>query len=319
MSGSIPSVLSGHVLALAGGVGGAKLAVGLARVLPPEKLTIVVNTGDDETFHGLHVSPDLDTMMYALAGLTNRDTGWGVACDSFNGLEMLGRYGAPTWFNLGDKDLATHVRRTELLKQGYSLSEVTRELCQRLSIRHGVVPMSDEGVRTIVETEEGDLSFQVYFVKRQCQPVVKGIDFQVTPGAQASPGFFDALSEATSLVFCPSNPFLSIAPILAVPGVRERIESFSGTRVAVSPIVGGEALRGPAAKLLGELGHEVSCAGVARQYRGLCDIFVIDEADRPQAEAIGGLGMRAEIAPTVMATDEDKVRLAAHICRLLAS
>ena len=317
--------MTGPIVALAGGVGGAKLALGFARVLPPEELTIVVNTGDDEVFHGLHVSPDLDTMMYALAGLTNPDTGWGVTDDSFNALGMLSRYGGPTWFNLGDKDFATHIRRTELLRQGWSLSEVTQELCQSLGIRHRIVPMSDDRVRTIVETDEGHLSFQVYFVKRQCQPIVRGVHFQndsgldlgQAQGANASPGFLSAMEGASALVFCPSNPFLSIAPILAVPGVRDRIASFSGTRVAVSPIVGGEALRGPAAKMLNELGHDVSCVGVARQYMGLCDIFLIDEVDACHADTINSLGMRAEVAPTVMDTDEDKVRLATHICSLI--
>ena len=305
------------ILALAGGVGGAKLALGLSRILPPENLTIVVNTGDDEVFHGLHVSPDLDTMMYALAGLTNPDTGWGVVGDTFNTLEMLGRYGAPTWFNLGDKDFATHVRRTQLLNQGLSLSEVTDTLCRSLGIRHSIVPMSDARVRTVVETDEGDLAFQVYFVQRQCDPVAKGIHFESADGISPSWGFLTALENAHSIVFCPSNPFLSVAPILSVPGVRDRIASFPGTRVAVSPIVGGEALRGPAAKLLEELGHDVSCLGVAKQYQGLCDIFLIDEVDRHHAHAIEKLGMRVEVAPTIMLTDEDKVRLATHLCQLL--
>ena len=317
--------MTGPILALAGGVGGAKLALGLARVLAPEKLTIVVNTGDDEVFHGLHVSPDLDTVMYALADLTNPHVGWGVVEDSFNGLGMLGRYGGPAWFNLGDKDLATHVRRTELLRQGWPLSEVTRELCQRLGVQHRIVPMSDDIVRTIVETEEGDLSFQIYFVKRQCQPVVKGIHFEnaegltlsESNGARPSPEFLEALDVASALVFCPSNPFLSIAPMLAVPGIRGRIESFSGTRLAVSPIVGGEALRGPAAKLLEELGYDVSCVGVASQYCGLCDIFLIDTVDTCHAQAISTLGMRAEVAPTVMVSEEDKVNLANRVCSLL--
>ena len=305
-------------MALAGGVGGAKLALGLARVLPPEKLTIVVNTGDDEVFHGLHVSPDLDTVMYALAGLTNPETGWGVAGDTFNCHGTLGSYGGPTWFNLGDKDMATHIRRTELLRQGWSLSQVTEELSRRLGVEHRIVPMSDDKVRTIVETDEGDLTFQVYFVKRQCRPAVKGIHFDNAEAARPSPGFLDALEGAAALVFCPSNPFLSIAPILAVPGVRERIASFSGSgpRIAVSPIVGGEALRGPAAKLLRELGHNVSCLGVARYYQGLCDIFLIDEVDRHYLDSIRGLGMRAEAAPTIMVSDEDKIRLATQICRL---
>ena len=302
---------------MAGGVGGAKLALGLARVLPPEELTIVVNTGDDEVFHGLHVSPDLDTMMYALAGLTNQETGWGVAGDTFKVLDMLGRYGSPTWFNLGDIDFATHIRRTQLLNQDLSLSEVTREMSLSLGVRHRIVPMSDDRVRTIVETEEGAMSFQVYFVQRRCEPVAKAIHFDNAEQARPSQGFDAALKEARALVYCPSNPFLSIDPILAVPGVRDGIESFSGTRLAVSPIVGGEALRGPAAKLLGELAHDVSCLGVARQYVGLCDIFVIDEMDGHYANAIRDLGLGVEVAATVMETDEDKIRLASHICRLL--
>lgn len=307
------------VLALAGGVGGAKLALGLSKVLPPDMLTIVVNTGDDEVFHGLHVSPDLDTVMYALAGLTNPETGWGVVGDTFSGLEMLGRYGSPTWFNLGDRDLATHIRRTELLRGGCTLSEVTLELAGSLGVRHTMVPMSDDPVRTVVETDQGDLAFQVYFVKRQCQPVAMSIRFEGTEMACAAPGFLCALEEAGAIVFCPSNPFLSVAPILAVPGVRERIASFSGTRVAVSPIVGGEALRGPAAKLLEELGHDVSCVGVARQYQGLCDVFVLDDVDRCYSDAVTKLEMKAALAPTVMATDEDKVRLAQQILEMVES
>ena len=309
--------MSGSILALAGGVGGAKLALGLARILTPEDLTIVVNTGDDEVFHGLHVSPDLDTMMYALAGLTNLDTGWGVIGDSFNALGMLKRYGSTAWFNLGDKDFATHIRRTQLLSQGMTLSEVTQDLCRCLDIRHPIVPMSNDPVRTIVETDEGSLTFQVYFVKRQCEPVATGIRFQGDSEAVASPGFLEALDRATGIVFCPSNPFLSIAPILAVPGIKERIASFSGARLAVSPIVGGTALRGPAAKLLSELGHDVSCAGVAAQYNGLCDIFLIDDVDRCHTSSIEDIGMRAATAPTIMTTDEDKVRLARRVLTLL--
>ena len=231
--------MSGPVLALAGGVGGAKLATGLAKVLPPEELTIVVNTGDDEVFHGLHVSPDLDTMMYALAGLTNQETGWGIAGDSFSSLEMLGRYGGPTWFNLGDRDLATHIRRTELLGLGWSLSQVTGELCQRLGVRHSIVPMTDGGVRTIVDTDEGEMSFQVYFVKHQCRPVANGFHFEYGSDTGASEGFLAALDEAAFLVFGPSNPFLSIAPILAVPGVEDRIKAFLRDQSRRQPYSGG--------------------------------------------------------------------------------
>ncbi len=311
--------MSLSVLALAGGVGGAKLAVGLSHALPPERLTIVVNTGDDETFHGLHVSPDLDTVMYALAGLTNTVTGWGVSGDTFQALAMLGRYGNTTWFNLGDKDLATHIKRTQLLNEGYTLSDVTRELCSLLGVRHPVVPMTNDPLRTMVDTDEGELAFQVYFVQRRCEPKANRIRFDGMGGAALSPGFQTALESADVLVFCPSNPFLSVAPILAVQGVRETISQFHGPRIAVSPIVGGEALRGPAAKLLQELGHDVSCVGVARQYLGICDVFVIDEVDEAHAPAIEELGMRVETAPTVMETDWDKTRLAMRILDIAES
>ena len=310
-----------NILALAGGVGGAKLAVGLANALPPERLTVVVNTGDDEVFHGLHVSPDLDTVMYALAGLTNTVTGWGVAGDTFNSLASLKRYGADTWFNLGDKDLATHIRRTQLLRGGYTLSEVTASLCRSLGVLHGVVPMSDAVLRTIVETGQGAMAFQEYFVKHHCEPVATAVRFEDgdgrgvgSPGVVSpSPGFLGALAAASALIYCPSNPFLSIAPILALEGIKERIRSFEGVRVAVSPIIGSQAVRGPAAKLLLELGYEVSCLGVAEQYAGLCDVFVIDEADRDQAGAVEALGMHAEAAPTIMTNDVDKERLARRI------
>ena len=307
------------VLALAGGVGGAKLALGLSHALPPDRLTIVVNTGDDETFHGLHVSPDLDTVMYALAGLTNTVTGWGVAGDTFQTLGMLGRFGNPTWFNLGDKDLATHIKRTQLLNEGYSLSDVTRELCSLLGIRHPIVPMTNDPLRTVVDTDEGELPFQVYFVQRRCEPKAHRIRFYNSAGAVPSPGFQTALETADVLVFAPSNPFLSVAPILAVQGVREAVSGFTGPRIAISPIVGGEALRGPAAKLLEELGHDVSCVGVARQYADVCDVFVIDEVDETHVPAIERLGMRAETAPTVMETDWDKTRLAMSILDIAES
>ena len=309
--------MSGPVIALAGGVGGAKLALGLSRVLHPDGLIVVVNTGDDEEFHGLHISPDLDTVMYSLAGLANPDTGWGVTADSFQALGMLARYGSPIWFSLGDKDLATHIRRTELLRQGWSLSQVTGELCRRLGMQHTITPMSDDKVRTIVETDEGHLTFQEYFVKRRCEPKAKAVRFQGAEQGRPSPAFDAALQEAGSLVFCPSNPFLSIAPILAIKGVRERVASFKGPRMAISPIVGGVALRGPAAKMLEELGHQVSCVGVAEQYQGLCDFFVLDKADSNHTDAIQSLGMEPLVTNTLMNTDEDKVALAGYICQLL--
>jgi LPPG:FO 2-phospho-L-lactate transferase len=297
-------------------VGGAKLALGLSQVLPPEQLTIVVNTGDDQEFHGLLVSPDLDTVMYTLAGWVNPETGWGVKEDTFNALEMLARLGADAWFRLGDKDLATHIQRKRLLDRGHTLSEVTDLLCRRLGVRHPVVPMSDQAVRTIVVTDEGDLPFQTYFVKRRCEPVVRGLKFDGAERAAPSADFAEGLRQAAVLVFCPSNPWLSVDPILAVSGVREAIQSFSGRRVAVSPIVGGRALKGPAAKIMSELGYEVSSLGIADYYRGLCDILVIDEMDSGQAPAIEELGFEVCVTPTVMHTLADKTALAETICRI---
>ena len=305
-----------NILALAGGVGGAKLALGLARVLPPDALTIVVNTGDDETFHGLHVSPDLDTVMYTLAGLANPETGWGLVGETFQALKALERYGAPAWFRLGDADLATHIRRTDLLRQGWSLSAVTADLCRRLGVQHAVVPMSDDPVRTVALTDEGELPFQEYFVKRQCEPRITGVRFDGASSASIAPAFAQALAQAKAIVFCPSNPLVSIGPVLAVPGVREAIAAFKGPRIAVSPIVGGKAVKGPAAKMMAELGEEVSCVGVARRYQGLCDVMVIDEVDREQAQAVGALGMNVMVTNTIMHTDDDKVVLARDVLAL---
>ncbi|MCY3637755.1 MAG: 2-phospho-L-lactate transferase [Chloroflexota bacterium] len=307
-----------NYLALAGGVGGAKLALGLSRVLPPSDLTVVVNTGDDEEFHGLHVSPDVDTVMYTLAGLSNPETGWGITGETFNALERLNAYGADSWFNLGDKDLATHIRRTHLLRQGEPLSAVTDSLRRALGVAHPIVPMSDDPVRTMLTTTIGELPMQTWFVKHRCEPVVSSIRFAGAEQAQPSLSFTQALRDCDALVFCPSNPFVSVAPILAVPGVRDAIECFDGVRVAVSPIVGGQAIKGPAAKMMGELGIESSCVGVAKQYRGLCDIFVLDDVDADRAPDIEALGMRAAVTNTMMISDDDKVRLAEYICGLAA-
>ena len=315
--------MNGEVLALAGGVGGAKLALGLARALPPDRLTIVVNTGDDECFHGLHVSPDLDTVMYTLAGLSNTETGWGLAGETFNALEMLGRYGAETWFGLGDRDLATHIRRTQLLREGMSLSEVTAELagCLGIAGQNGlqivpqIVPMSDQPVRTVLETDAGDLPMKQYFVKHGSQPQVRAIRYEGAEDALPSPSFARALEQAAMVVLCPSNPFLSLGPILAIPGVRESLAAVP-KKVAVSPIIGGAALRGPAAKIMAELGYPATCAGVARQYQGICDYFLLDQQDAALAPEIEELGMTPLVAPIIMESDEDKVALANYILSL---
>ena len=313
ITSDLDPMIDGQVLALAGGVGGAKLVLGLSRLLPPDQLVIVVNTGDDECFHGLHVSPDLDTVMYTLAGLADPEKGWGLTGETFNALEMLGRYGADTWFNLGDRDLATHIRRTQLLHQGATLSEATAELCQRLGIAHRIVPMSDEPVRTMLDTEDGELPMQQYFVKQLAEPKVRAVRYAGAESALPSPGFQGALDQAKLVVFCPSNPFLSLDPILAIPGVRESLKGFTGHRVAVSPIVGGAALRGPAAKIMSELGHEVSSVGVARRMTDICDIFFIDDQDSGLSPAIAALGIKPVPAPTIMISEADKVGLARRV------
>ena len=308
--------LSARILALAGGVGGAKLALGLSKLLRPERLAIVVNTADDEEFYGLHVSPDLDTVMYTLAGVANPDTGWGIQEETFAVLQGLGDYGEDTWFKLGDRDLATHIRRTALLREGTTLSEVTRILCEALGIAHAIVPMNDNRVRTIVDSEIGPLAFQDYFVRHMCEPRAKSIRFDGAEEASPSAGFVKALETSDALVYYPSNPYLSIAPILAVSEITDRIHKFQGRRIAVSPIVGGQALRGPAAKLLAEFGADVSCVGVAKQYVGLCDVFVIDEVDADRAGEVQALGFQVEVCRTVMASDQDKVDLGRRVLEI---
>ncbi len=302
-----------NVLAIAGGVGGAKLALGLARVLQPGELTVVVNTGDDETFHGLHVSPDVDSVIYALAGLTNRETGWGVEGDSFRALDTLGRLGGETWFRLGDADLGLHLRRTELLAEGRTLSEATEAIAEALGVRQRVVPMSDDRVRTVAITDRGEMAFQEYFVKCGCEPRLRGARFDGAESARMSPGFRRGLAEADAIVFCPSNPVVSIGPALAVPGVRDALGRSRAPRVAVSPLVGGAAVKGPAAKMMAELGEDASNAGVARRYAGVADALVIDVRDAADAPAIEALGAAARVAPTLMMSDADKDALAERV------
>ena len=305
------------VLALAGGVGGAKLALGLSHCLPPNNLVICVNTGDDETFHGLHVSPDLDTMMYTLSGLSNTEMGWGVGGDTFTALEMLRKFGVDTWFNLGDRDFATHIRRTQLLADGRTLSEVTRELNQQLGVYHQIVPMSDDAVKTVLLTDEGELSMQRYFVGRRAEPKVSEVRYMGAEVAEPSPGLRNALDIATSLVFCPSNPYLSLGPILALPTIRKAMNEFTGKRICVSPIVGGDAVKGPAGKIMAELGKEVSSVEIAREYQDITDVLVMDSQDRNLATQIEEMGISPLITSTIMETEEDKIALAREILTLL--
>ncbi len=308
------------VLALAGGVGGAKLAHGLQTALPdPRRLLTVVNTGDDFEHLGLSVSPDLDTVTYTLSGRANPETGWGVAGETWSFMEALAALGGPDWFRLGDRDLATHVERTRRLRAGERLSRVTTELCARFGVPSRVAPMSDDPVRTVVETAgEGELAFQEYFVRRACEPAVTGLRFDGAAAARPSAAFEAALADPrlAAVVVCPSNPYLSVDPILALPGVRERLARCPAPVVAVSPIVGGRAIKGPAAKIMAELGVEASAAAVAARYRDFLDGFVLDEADRALARAVerdAGGGVRVRVEATVMRTDEDRARLAAGV------
>ena len=305
-----------RVLALAGGVGGAKLAWGLGQALPPDALTIVANTGDDDTFHGLHVSPDLDTLMYTLAGLSDPDRGWGLAGETFHTLDMLRHYGQPAWFSLGDRDFATHILRTQLLNQGKTLSEATTILAQKLGVACALAPMSDAPVRTTVHTDDGVLAMQVYFVQRRCEPAARRVSYCGAARARMSPAFAHGLATADAVVYCPSNPILSIDPIVAMGDAAEALRAFRGPRIAVSPIVGGEALRGPAAKMMAELGEEASCVGVARRLAGLCDVLVIDTADACRAADVDATGLEPIVRDTIMHTPAEKTRLAEMVCSI---
>ena len=300
-------------LALAGGVGGAKLAAGLQSALPPENLTVVVNTADDFRLWGLHVSPDLDTVMYTLAGIANPQTGWGIRDETFDALEMLSRYGEDVWFKLGDRDLATHVLRTARLYNGGSLTQITVSLSSALGIRASVLPMCDEPVSTRVHTPEGPLDFQDYFVRRRQEDEVLGIDLRGIGGARVTGAVSEALAEAEVVIFCPSNPIVSIGPILAVPGMTEALSASAAPKISVSPIVGGRALKGPADRMMNSLGHEVSATGVAQMYEGLVDGMVIDRTDAAEKDDIAALGMKVLVTDSVMRDEKDRERLAREV------
>lgn len=305
------------VVALAGGVGGAKLVYGLSKILSPERLSIIGNVADDFQLYGLHISPDLDTVMYTLAGVANPVTGWGLAGDTGQMLEMLTRYGEEVWFRLGDRDVATHLLRTQGLAQGLTLTEVTARLAAGLGVRHPLLPVTNDPLATIVETAEGDsLGFQDYFVRRRWQPVVRRVWFQGSESARMTDQVKAALEAADLVVFCPSNPVLSIAPILAVPGMRDTLAARGGKCIAVSPFVGGKAVKGPASKLMPELGLDISPRGVIRYYQGLLDGLVIDEADSSQ-DLVGEIPVL--VTRTLMQTEEDKVRLAEDLLRWAGS
>jgi LPPG:FO 2-phospho-L-lactate transferase len=298
------------ITALAGGVGAARLLRGLVAVVPPAEVTAVVNTADDVVLHGLHVSPDLDTVTYTLAGAINDETGWGLAGESWTVMDSLERYGGRTWFRLGDRDLATHLYRTDRLAGGARLSEVTDEIRRAWGVECRLLPMSDQSVRTMLEVEgEGEIGFQDYFVARRHNVTVSAVRF-AGEGAAPAPGVLDAIARAHTVVICPSNPIVSIGPILAVDGVREALAAARPKTVAVSPIVAGAALKGPADRLLRELGHDSSVVGVARIYRQLASTLVIDAADEALAEEVEATGMRCVVTDTIMSSAQAAARLA---------
>ncbi len=304
-------------MVLAGGFGGARMAHGFAQLSDRVDLSVVVNTGDDLELHDLHISPDLDTVMYTLAGLANEQTGWGVRDETWSGAQMLERYGRPTWFRLGDRDLATHIARTERLRSGSRLTEVTAELARSLGISAQLLPMTDERVRTQIQTTEGWLDFQDYFVRRHHADDVVGLRFDGIDVARPTAESLAAIASADLVVVAPSNPFVSVAPILSVPGFADAIAGSAAPVVAVSPIIGGEAVRGPAAQMMRSLGVEPGSAGIGRHYAsawpGLIDVLVIDRSDADDVVAVAANGARAFVTGTLIAEESERRRLAQEI------
>jgi len=295
------------IVALAGGVGGAKFADGLAQVLSPEDLTVIVNTGDDFEHYGLYICPDLDTVCYTLAGMANPDTGWGRVNETWNVIENAARLGGPAWFRLGDQDLGTHLERTRRMKEGQTLSKITEDFCKAWDIQSTILPMSDQPVRTMVETEEGDLAFQEYFVHRRCEPRVRGFRFEGAEAAEPAPGVKEAIQATDAVIICPSNPWVSINPILHV------VKSIEKPVIAISPIIGGKTVKGPAAKMYHELGIEPSAVAVARQYCDLITGFVFDTVDRQLEGEIKSLNLRTLVTNTLMHSHDNRKQLASQI------
>ncbi len=302
---------------LAGGVGASRFLQGLAAVVRQRDITVISNTGDDLEFVGLHVSPDTDIVIYALAGVVNPATGWGLEGDTFAVAEALQRFGYERWFNLGDRDLATALHRTRLLREGWPLHRIVAELARAWGLEVRILPMSDDPVRTIILGPGGDLPFQEYMVRLRTEVDVRGFRFAGAEAARPAPGVLDAIAGARAVILAPSNPFVSIGPILAVPGIREALAATRATRVAISPIIAGQVVKGPAAAMLASLGHEVSAVGVAALYRGLVDLFVLDTADAALAPRVEALGMRTLVTETLMTDGPRKAALAAAVVAAL--
>ncbi len=298
------------ITALAGGVGASKLLLGFYKEMDPAELTIIVNTGDDIVLHGLKISPDLDIVTYTLAGVVDSKKGWGLRAETFHALKHLAGFGRPNWFNLGDRDLATHIHRTAMLAEGKTLSQAADSIRIALGVKSRILPMSDSPIPTIIDSNEGPLHFQEYLVKRRTEPIVKGIRFEGVESALPAPGVLEAIRDADCVLICPSNPLISIGPILAVPQIRDELRAHKERVFAVCPIVGGKSLKGPSDKMLAQLGHEPTALGVAKLYADFTGTFVIDPADKSQASAIAALGMKVVILPTVMKTLAQKGKLA---------
>ncbi len=306
------------IVALAGGVGAAQFLRGLVELIPPDTLTIISNTGDDITLYGLHISPDIDIVAYTLSGLVDEERGWGIRGDTFTCLSMLKRYGEASWFNLGDRDLATHILRTERLRAGHSLSEITTTLCQMLGLQSRILPMCDQPVPSLVRTPTGLYHFQEYLVQRGGQEEVREVLYDGMAQAQPAPGVCDALRQAEAILICPSNPVISIGTILAVPGLRQALQASPAPVVAVSPIIQGATLKGPADKMLRGLGYEVSAYGVAQYYGDLLDALVIDTLDAALQGRLEALGLHVAVTNTIMQTLDDKQQLAQTVLALAA-
>jgi len=295
---------------LAGGVGAARFLQGLIKIVPEREVTVIVNTGDDIQLYGLHISPDLDIIMYTLAGIVNKERGWGIQGDTFHCLETLQRYGYETWFKLGDRDFATHIHRTYLLESGVSLSEATRRLCRSLGVEMKILPMTNDRFETKILTDKGVMHFQDYLVRRGARDKVMDVTFEGAEKAQPAPEVIDSILNAEAIIVCPSNPIVSIGTILSVKNVRKALRETRAKGVAISPIVGGAPVKGPADKLMRGLGLEVSAYSVAHLYRDFLDVFIMDHIDQAERERIEGLGLRVIVTNTIMKSLRDKVRLA---------
>ena len=298
------------IVTLGGGIGASRLLLGLCHVIDPTDLTIIVNTGDDFVLHGLTICPDLDTVTYTLAGVADQERGWGIEDDTFHALERLGRYGREAWFNLGDRDLATHLHRTALLREGRTLSNVTEIIRRSLGVQARIVPMTNDPVPTIVLTDQGPQSFQEYLVRDKACHSVRGVRFEGIERSRPAPGVLEAIEVAEGIIICPSNPIISLGPILAVPGIRDALKMTEAPIVGISPVIGGRSLKGPTDKFLIGLGHEVSALSVARLYQDLLDLFIIDRADADLLPAIEALPVKVAMADTVMRNLEAKISLA---------